>query len=207
MLLVKNEGWEVEFRLGRDANGKIKAEDVTAPGGGPCSGARRPRTKKKKKKHKDAEEKTSSKSIKNIEQFWHQVLEDSVKKILTEKDINISKGTVDISIDNMRIKLGTHGYASMATSDATLAEGTFTSATDGRIVFEWARAIRFIDTWNVCPTSNLISELYLTDEKTKAVGLNETKETLMGEVPSPKSTLEASGFQMRRIVLTTSKTR
>ena len=65
----------------------------------------------------------------------------------------------------MRIKLGTHGYASMATSDATLAEGTFSSAPDGRIVFEWARAIRFIDTWNVCPTSNLISELNLTDEK------------------------------------------
>jgi hypothetical protein len=194
----------VEFRLGRDADGKIKAEDVTAPGGGPCSGARRPRTKKKPK---DSKTKISSKSIKDTEQFWHDVLEDSVKKTLIQKDINISKGTVDISIDNMRIKLGTHGYASMATSDATLAEGTFSSAPDGRIVFEWARAIRFIDTWNVCPTSNLISELNLTDEKMKAVGLNETKETLMGEVPNPKSTLEASGFQMRRIVLTTSKTR
>ncbi len=34
------------------------------------------------------------------------------------------------------------------------------------------------------------------------VGTDETAETLWGEKPDPKSSLEANGFQMRRVVLT-----
>lgn len=151
-------------------------------------------------------EKNASTSTKESTPNWHQDLDESVKKVLTEKNINLSTGTVDVSFEDKRIKLGTHGYTSMVTSDATLAEGSFSSTPEGQIIFNWERAIRFIDTWNVCPTSNLISEISLTDEKTKTVGLDETKDSLMGDVPDPKSTLEASGFKMRRIVLTTSKT-
>jgi len=35
-----DEGWNVEFTLGKDEDGKVKAENVTAPGGGPCTGPR-----------------------------------------------------------------------------------------------------------------------------------------------------------------------
>ena len=34
------------------------------------------------------------------------------------------------------------------------------------------------------------------------VGTEETAETLWGDKPDPKSSLEANGFQMRRVVLT-----
>lgn len=40
----------------------------------------------------------------------------------------------------------------------------------------------------------------------KAVGVDETMLTLMGEgTTDPKSTLMASGFEMRRVVLTTKR--
>jgi len=39
------EGWDVEFDIGHDDEGKIKAENVTAPGGGPCTGPRPIRTR------------------------------------------------------------------------------------------------------------------------------------------------------------------
>lgn len=35
-----DEGWPVEFTIGHDEEGKVKAENVTAPGGGPCTGPR-----------------------------------------------------------------------------------------------------------------------------------------------------------------------
>ena len=35
-----------------------------------------------------------------------------------------------------------------------------------------------------------------------AVGADETAETLWGDLPNPKEALEASGFQMRNVVLT-----
>eukprot|EP00568_Trieres_chinensis_P007688 CAMPEP_0183299674 /NCGR_PEP_ID=MMETSP0160_2-20130417/6345_1 /TAXON_ID=2839 ORGANISM="Odontella Sinensis, Strain Grunow 1884" /NCGR_SAMPLE_ID=MMETSP0160_2 /ASSEMBLY_ACC=CAM_ASM_000250 /LENGTH=91 /DNA_ID=CAMNT_0025461959 /DNA_START=47 /DNA_END=319 /DNA_ORIENTATION=+ len=35
-----SEGWSVEFTIGNDDDGKIKAENVTAPGGGNVHGPR-----------------------------------------------------------------------------------------------------------------------------------------------------------------------
>lgn len=206
------EGWEVEFTLGYDSEGKPKAENVTAPGGGPCSGARKPKRKKDQKNHGVTISQSNlnnqsavAKSKKEPPRFWHHYLHDTVKTILEEKSINTSTGTMDISVNDQRIKLGTNGYASMATSAAILAEGAFTSDPEGKISFEWKRAIRFLDTWNICPTTTLISNISLTDSNVTAVGSDETMNTLMGQIPDPKSTLEASGFQMRRVVLTAKK--
>jgi len=41
-----DEGWKVEFSLGEDEDGKIKAENVTAPGGGICTGPRSTRRRR-----------------------------------------------------------------------------------------------------------------------------------------------------------------
>mmetsp|Transcript_16109 Transcript_16109/g.15537 ORF Transcript_16109/g.15537 Transcript_16109/m.15537 type:complete len:289 (-) Transcript_16109:190-1056(-) len=41
-----DEAWKVEFTLGEDEDGKIKAENVTAPGGGSCTGPRSTRRRR-----------------------------------------------------------------------------------------------------------------------------------------------------------------
>jgi hypothetical protein len=42
MNFLQDEGWNVEFEIDHDDNGKAKAVSVTAPGGGPCFGPRNP---------------------------------------------------------------------------------------------------------------------------------------------------------------------
>jgi protein lin-28 len=44
-----DEGWQVEFDIGHDDDGKVKAENVTAPGGGPCTGVRSSRRRRPQK--------------------------------------------------------------------------------------------------------------------------------------------------------------
>lgn len=50
------EGWDVEFEIGHDDDGKIKAENVTAVGGGPCTGPRHPRRRGRKREDNEAGE-------------------------------------------------------------------------------------------------------------------------------------------------------
>merc|ERR1711957_363276 len=45
-----SEGWSVEFSIGHDEDGKIKADNVTGVGGGPCTGPRHPRRAPKETK-------------------------------------------------------------------------------------------------------------------------------------------------------------
>ena len=53
---------------------------------------------------------------------------------------------------------------------------------------------------------NIIFSLITFLELVQAVGVDETMNTLMGEnVTDPKTTLIASGFEMRRVVLTTKR--
>jgi len=52
----------------------------------------------------------------------------------------------------------------------------------------------------------LNAHVLLVIESVTAVGFDENMATLMGnELSDPKSTLEASGFEMRRVVLTTKR--
>ena len=39
--------------------------------------------------------------------LWHDTLSEEVKQALKDKDIRTSTGTIDISLGNARIKLGT----------------------------------------------------------------------------------------------------
>mmetsp|Transcript_17165 Transcript_17165/g.28515 ORF Transcript_17165/g.28515 Transcript_17165/m.28515 type:complete len:266 (+) Transcript_17165:66-863(+) len=202
------EGWIVEFEIVNDENGKLKADNVTAPGGGPCTGPRRQRTREKKP---DGEanggggggtKKNGSK--KPAVAPWHDSVTDEVKESLTTKGIKHTTGTVDVSTGKQRIKLGTGGYVSMAHGDGILAEGSFESDESGSVTFTWAHIIKFADgAWSGSSADGLITTLSLSDDATIAVGAEETPETLWGEgKPDPKDALEAEGFQMRRVVLT-----
>lgn len=233
-----DEEWLVEFEVGHDEDGKPKAENVTAPGGGPCTGPRKPRATNSRRRRNHASQDTNGDAgmdgdemgvetttfhgedgagdagkvsapprKKEPQPLWHDALAEGVKQAFSAKSIRTSTGTIDISFGNARIKLGTRSYASIATDDGVLAEGSFNCDVDGNADFEWRRAVRFTDIWNpVLDVSGLISEINLTDDSVQAVGVDETMNTLMGEhVSDPKTTLIASGFEMRRVVLTTKR--
>jgi len=230
-----DENWKVEFSIGHDDEGKAKAEHVTAIGGGPCSGPKRARRPRRARASSagvaeggEGEGGGASRMgggggsgtgsgfvVREPQPIWHDDLSEDVKLALSDKHIPTSTGTIDVALHDDRIKLGTRGYASMARADGTLAEGTFESDADGVVTLEWQRAVYFTGyadgsddgSWTLCPTlSNLVTDIRLTDPDVKAVGLEETMASLMGDhVTDPRPTLEANGFLMRRVVLTTKK--
>mmetsp|Transcript_2341 Transcript_2341/g.5188 ORF Transcript_2341/g.5188 Transcript_2341/m.5188 type:complete len:270 (+) Transcript_2341:173-982(+) len=216
-----DEGWAVEFEIGNDDDGKVKAVNVTAPGGGPCSGPR----KNRRNRHEGGKKegigarngggggggggiRNSRGPAKPKEPFWHEVLNDSVKEALQGKGIRTSTGTIDVSVGDARVKLGTRGYSSMAHAQGIIAEGTFECDADGNAKFNWEHCISFDSAsgaWVATPdkAATLLSTLSLSDANVVPVGADETDKTLWGEGPvDPKSALEENGFQMRRVVLT-----
>lgn len=303
-----DEQWQVEFEVSHDDDGKPKADNVTAIGGGPCNGPRKPRPPRRRRRrthhdhdyedeieYDDVEHVTGNSGDGEIvgsgtigigesydngggsgggggggdmttehehsssipgrrgrrserdhgrdrnphqrrprqrrprdnpreprepQPIWHETLSEDVKQSLTDNHIRMTTGTIDISYHNARIKLGTRNYASLANEDGVLVEGSFQCESDGVAVFEWKRALRFTTStttgesehetesgWNVfLDLSSFPSEISLMDESIKAVGVDETMLTLMGEgTADPRPALEANGFEMRRVVLTTKR--
>ena len=137
----------MEFEIGQDDDGKVKAVSVTAPGGGPCFGPRKPRSSIRRRDNKGGPAAGRSNSAKGPpkpkDPFWHESLDESVKGKLEEKGIRTTTGTIDVSIGDSRVKCGTNGYSSMAHSDGILAEGSFTCDTDGNAAFTWEHCIAF----------------------------------------------------------------
>jgi hypothetical protein len=148
----------VEYEIGQDDNGKAKAINVKAPGGGPCSGPRKPRIRRgtgsaagKRRatgsgggddggKGGGGGEGTKGKvkgPVKAKEPFWHDELNDDVKNALEAKDIRKTTGTVDVSVGSARVKLGTNGYSSVAHARGLLAEGSFTCDKEGNVSLIW----------------------------------------------------------------------
>lgn len=192
------EGWEVEYSIEYDDDGKAKAENVTAVGGGPCSGPRGVRRRRRRKPDELGER------VPQV--LWHEGLSDDVKEKLDQKGIARVTGTIDLAVGGLRIKLGTRNYAALAQDDRTIAEGSFECDEEGQgeISFQWKKAIRFGEEggWEQIDLANIVSNLHLADEIVEAVGQEETMATLMGEeTPDPRGALEAAGFEMRRVVL------
>lgn len=221
-----SEGWSVEFSIGHDEDGKIKADDVTGVGGGPCTGPRHPRRRNKKGDAKDSDDQPSEEGEKEESEgasgrnrsrggkrgsdqpkaVWHDGLTDEVKESLKSKEIRTSTGTIDIAFGGARIKLGTRGYSSMADAEGLLVEGSFDCDAGGHVTFEWKRAIQYETDQGWCPRADLIGligTISLMDDTVAAVGVDEDMASLMGDGPNdPKAALEANGFEMRRVVLT-----
>lgn len=207
------EGWNVEFEIGHDEDGKIKAENVTGVGGGPCTGPRHPRRRGKKKEDNEGGEEGSEdidppqdsgevsggdsaprrgrgrrpkKDDAQSKTIWHDGLSDEVKENLKAKEIRTSTGTIDIALGAARIKLGTRGYSSMADAEGLLVEGSFDCDQGGNVTFDWKRAIQFEVGQGWLPRADLIGligQVSLTDDGVKAVGLDEDMNTLMGDQP------------------------
>lgn len=177
----------VEFDVVNDDDGKLKADNVTAPGGGPCTGPRRRRRKNGEEtteeeagdepqpstgdesQQRRSKKKQGSKANKPARQQpqWHDILSDSVKEALDKKGIRRTTGTMDVSVGNVRIKLGTRSYTSMAHSDGILAEGTFTCDENGVVGLQWERALTFAadGTWSSEATEGLLASLDLSSGK------------------------------------------
>ncbi|KAL7541417.1 hypothetical protein ACHAXR_010912 [Thalassiosira sp. AJA248-18] len=138
-----DEGWEVEFEIGHDDDGKAKAVSVTAPGGGPCFGPRKSRPNPRRRDGGRAARTTARGPPKPKEPFWHETLNEGVKGMIEEKSIRTSTGTIDVSVGDARVKLGTNGYSSVAHADGVLAEGSFTCDEEGISTFNWEHIITF----------------------------------------------------------------
>lgn len=157
----------MEFEIGHDDDGKVKAVSVSAPGGGPCSGPRKSRSNRRREG--DAP-RTKSRTMdgppKPRDPFWHEDLSDAVKAVLAEKEIRTATGTIDVSVGDARVKLGTNGYSSMAHADGIIAEGTFTCDSDGNANFVWSHCISCISGEWVASAekiSSLVSSFALSD--------------------------------------------
>jgi len=216
-----DEGWSVEFTIGQDNGNRMKAENVTGVGGGPCTGP--PRQRRRKPKHDSSgndtpaeEEKVrsgrrgprgrSNREPRDTSSFWHNDLDQDVKDALAAKEIRVTSGTIDVSLDDTRIKLGTGGYASMANAEGILAEGTFTFESNGTAKVSIGKVISFVDNeWQLKPHEDcsLPVSFSLTDAALGNVKADETAVSLWGEKPlDPRNALEENGFLMRRVVLT-----
>jgi len=200
-----DEGWEVEFEIGHDDDGKAKAVSVTAPGGGPCFGPRRSRPNTRRRDGKGSKNSTGG-TPKPMEPFWHESIDDSVKSMIEEKTIRMTTGTIDVSVGDARVKLGTNGYSSMAHAGGILAEGSFACDNDGNATFTWAHFTAFdkgTSEWvSTGDQSMLPTSFCLADANVLPVGADENAQTLWGDLPDPKAALEENGFQMRHVVVT-----
>lgn len=218
-----DEGWKVEFTIGDDG-GRAKAENVTGPGGGPCDGPRRqrprsdhPRQRRPYQKQEDGEgvnggrrraprnNYDNRRGPRPTEPHWHASLSDGVKGGIEEKGIRTTTGTIDVSFEASRVKLGTGGYSSLAHADGILAEGTFKCEPDGKASMHWDKCIIFKDgKWILVESDpRLVTALSLADDKVVAVKSDETAQSLWGDAPTdPRTALEENGFKMRRVVLT-----
>jgi len=217
-----DEGWEVEFEIGHDDDGKAKAVNVTAPGGGPCSGVRKNRRRRDGGgggaggaaggggggRGRTPANRNARAPPKPKEPFWHEVLTDDVKNSLKEKEVRTSTGTLDVAVGDARVKLGTQGYAAMAHAGGIIAEGKFACDAQGTATFTWEHCITFEEgsgSWVATKekAAQLLSSLSLSDANVVPVGTDETAETLWGAGKTdPKEALEEHGFLMRRVVLT-----
>jgi hypothetical protein len=138
----------VEFDVVTDDDGKLKAVNVTAPGGGPCTGPRirhgPRRTDADAGEHQNGGTNGNRKKKERPapQPKWHEELAQSVKDSLTDKSISLATGTIDVAFDTARVKLGTGAYTSMVDSSGYLAEGSYTHSEDGTIKLTWDRALK-----------------------------------------------------------------
>ena len=110
--------------------------------------------------------------------------------------------TIALAKGDVRLKMRADGYAALASADAVVAEGRFTSTVNGIFRFTWERALKFDDgeVWKEVDPSPLINTLSLLDESISCVEKGEKPETLWGAgKPKPNDALIGNGFLMRSV--------
>jgi hypothetical protein len=181
---------EVEFDVEKEESGKFKAVNVTAPGGGPLKPPpkREPRVKAEptetdetgelKENSDENAEKTGrgnrrgggrggrgkkSTGEKKVDPPFHDIINDEVKQMIEEKGIElVKKNTIDVALGGARIKLGRGGYCGYCSSDAIVAEGTYTCDEQGVVAFDWKLSVEYSgDGWIAADASKIMPSLSL----------------------------------------------
>ena len=165
---MQAEDAEVEFDTETDANGKLKAVNVTGVGGAPLVPPPRHKRRKPEKKEAPAESNGNNGGSKPAkaprEPPFHHVIKDDVKAKITS--IPLVRNTVDVAIGGARIKLGQGGYASLVEASGQIGEGSFTCNEDAKVDFSWERCLELKDgNWVVGDVAKLLSGVSLTDGK------------------------------------------
>jgi len=176
---------EVEFEIEKEESGKLKAMNVTAPGGGPVKAPKRDRKRGPRKGGRGggggdadgaaaepAAAATNGKSgggaakEKSVrEPPFHDVINEEAKAKITGKGVELGrKMTIDVALDQARIKLGQGGYAGLAHGSGMVGEGTYVCDQDGLVQFTWERCLKHADgKWSLGDTSALIQSFSLVN--------------------------------------------
>lgn len=151
---------EVEYEIETEEGGKVKAVNVTGPGGAlikqPPRRERRPRRSGKKENAENEDDapqesappKKESKAKgggRNTPPF-HDVIDSEVKEKIEASGLSLGRKTVvDIAMGDSRFRLGQEGYASEVVATGKVGEGTFTCDAAGVVTFTWERALEYVD--------------------------------------------------------------
>ena len=181
---------EVEFTIEKEESGKLKAINVTAIGGGPVQPPKRDRKRGPRKQGRGggdggeaapasapapapvAAVKTTNggkggaaKEKPAREAPFHDVIKDDVKAKITEKGVELGrKMTIDVALDQARIKLGQGGYAGLAHAGGMVGEGTYVCDADGLVTFTWERCLKSKDgKWSQGEASELLKSFSLAN--------------------------------------------
>lgn len=152
--------------------GKLKAINVTAPGGGaikppPRERKRRPLKGKssgggaaassgdeaaapsdEKKNGGGGGKKDGGKPVASSgrEPPFHDIIGADAKAKIKEKGVDLGrKMTIDVALGDARIKLGQGGYAGLALASAVVGEGTYTCDESANVNFTWERCLECKD--------------------------------------------------------------
>jgi len=223
------EGMEVEYGIEKEESGKLKAIDVTSVGGGPVKPPKRDRKRGPRKQSRPSEEggaepaaaatpakknggktnggggDTPAKEKAAREPPFHDVITEEAKKQIAAKGVDLGrKMTIDVALEQARIKLGQGGYAGLAHASGMVGEGTYACDEQGQVTFTWERCLKHADgKWSTADTSELLPGFSLANDAVKPVEVSETAETLWGaDKGDPAAAFIENGFKMKRVVLT-----
>jgi len=176
---------EVEYGIEKEESGKLKAINVTSVGGGPVKPPKRDR-KRGPRKGRPSEEggaeaaaATAAPAKKNggkangggggggdtpakekaaREPPFHDVITEEAKKQIAAKGVDLGrKMTIDVALEQARIKLGQGGYAGLAHASGMVGEGTYACDEQGQVTFTWERCLKHADgKWSTAETSELL---------------------------------------------------
>lgn len=176
------------FEVAREEDtGKLKAVNVTAPGGHAVEPPPRPTkswtvsanategtnptTKGKRDgsgaRRRSRQQGNTKKNIPKLDPPFHHIIKQEIKNQIQSRGLDLNlKSTVDISVGEARIKLGQGGYAGLAHAKGKVGEGSYVCSDEGLVTFCWERCLSYSSgAWTPDEPGNLISSVSLLDGK------------------------------------------
>lgn len=160
----QDTGYEVEFTVYTDDEGRYKCKTVSAADGGPCVIPKRPSRKRGNgpKKEEDADKKEGEGEAKNGKndkakdgkkpaggggrqprKRFDTDISDDIKEQMKEKKFDMRQTSLLVTVDKARLKFGPDGYAALAHADGVLAEGSFSCDDEGKVTLTWKNMLKY----------------------------------------------------------------